>query len=270
MFSGKILALGADPEAFFLDKNGKPVSAEGLLGGSKHVPKPMEGLPQGFYIQEDNVSAEFNIPPATTVTQFDANIFKGLRYVKREARKHGLVVGLVDALHFSPEQLATRQAQTLGCEPDYNAWTDAYNPKPKPPESLRTAAGHVHISFDRVNYENQISIAKMFDIAVTIPSLLVTKPSERRSLYGKAGAVRLKDYGVECRALSNFWLDSSAYRKHIFNTVIDLPKLFARDSLLWDEIDSDADIIQNTINTHNIDDAINLMGKYQVGAFPNE
>jgi hypothetical protein len=43
---------------------------------------------------------------------------------------------------------------------------------------------------------------------VVIPQLLRDPDRERRKLYGRAGSFRRKDYGVECRALSNYWTQS--------------------------------------------------------------
>ena len=55
-------SIGCDPE-FFLLKNKQPHSAIDLVGGTKEKPKPLP-KGKGFSVQEDNVSVEFNIPPA--------------------------------------------------------------------------------------------------------------------------------------------------------------------------------------------------------------
>jgi hypothetical protein len=54
-------------------------------------------------------------------------------------------------------------------------------------------------------------VVKMMDIFMGVPSILLdTDPSApaRRRLYGRAGAHRPKSYGVEYRALGNFWVQS--------------------------------------------------------------
>ena len=58
--------IGADPEILLRDSDYLYRSVEGLIGGTKNAPVPIEGLPSGFGAQEDNVMLEFNIPPATT------------------------------------------------------------------------------------------------------------------------------------------------------------------------------------------------------------
>ena len=263
------VTIGADPEVFLLDKNGKPVSAEGLIGGSKEQPKPIPEMPRGFSVQEDNVAAEFNIPPAGDYEEFDQNIFRSLRYLNKVAKKYGHKLAYVDAFHFDPKYLATPHAQRLGCEPDLNAWTRSYNPAPIPPATLRTAAGHVHIGWHNPNVDSQFNLGKACDLFLGVPSILVTKKSERRSLYGKAGAIRIKEYGVEYRTLSNWWLESKTTRTTVGKKTFEMINRLNREGdYLLDSIEENEDAIVKCINNHDKDLAMRLMDTYNISHYP--
>jgi hypothetical protein len=262
-------AVGADPEVFLKDAEGKPVSAEGLFGGSKHEPKPMEGLAPGFFIQEDNVSAEFNIPPAKEPTEFAHNILRGLSYVNKIAKSNKLKLVLESALHFDEKSLSTPHAQTLGCEPDYNIWTLSVNARPVPPVTLRTAAAHVHVSWLEPDDDQRLLMVRAMDVFLGVPSILTTKRNERRSLYGKAGAFRTKGYGVEYRTLDNFWLGRKDWCQFVFNGVkLAVTRINQASEFLLEDIEEKADDIQDTINNFNKDKALRLMEHFSVPCFP--
>lgn len=271
-----LYAIGADPE-FFLTKDGQPVSAEGIFGGTKENPKPLLDLPKGFFIQEDNVAGEFNIPPSKTADEFSTNIHKALRSIAKLIKHKKLTMEMVSAMHFPLHLLMTPQAQTLGCEPDYNAWEGGKeNPKPVAPMTLRTAAAHVHISWNlqqdgtfKVTDEERIRLVQLHDMYLGIPSILLTPKTERRSLYGKAGAYRPTPYGVEARCLDNFWLKAPTYRKHIYSTIYNLTKKLSTDNMmLFESLDDFADEVQHIINNHDQDEAVKFMAYNDIKPFP--
>lgn len=265
----RMLSVGADPEVFLKDVNGNPVSAEGKIGGTKDNPLPMPGLPEGFGIQEDNVAAEYNIPPAANRAEFSKNILAGLAYVEKVVKKQGYRVSCESALHFDDLQLSTPHAQHLGCSPDFNVWTRANNRRPIPPRSLRTAAGHVHLSWKIPNEDSAVILGRLLDVYLGIPSLLATVPNERRKLYGQAGAVRIKSYGLEYRVLDNFWLTSKAQQLFIFDTVaLCMEKLNHQQELLEEELEIYSQPIQDTINYHDLDTALQLMQHFGTQPFP--
>lgn len=268
MFKSGVLAIGADPEVFLFTKDGKPHSVEGLLGGTKHEPKPMYRMPEGFFVQEDNVAAEFNIPPASSAVDFNKNIARALKYIHREIDPKKFDLRCVAAAHFTKAQLSTVQAQTLGCEPDFNAWARQENLPPRPPETLRTAAGHVHVSWDNPVQPEQELLIRYLDLVLGVPSILATEKTERRTLYGRAGCFRPKNYGVEYRTLDNFWVDNHEDRIHIYNTVVRAVQTLQRNHKLWAEnLEEFAEEIQDTINNHDSDKALNLMHMYDLAPF---
>lgn len=268
---GMLLSVGADPEVLLFNKHGRAVSVEGKLGGTKSAPRSIPGHPPGFTVQEDNVSAEFNIPPSSSAGDFAANIASAMRYINSVARKHRLVAKAVAAAHFDPAELMTVHAQTLGCDPDYNAWTKNVNPRPRPPETLRTAAGHVHIGYENPVNENQVMLVKMCDLFLGVPSVLATERNERRQLYGRAGAFRFKPYGVEYRSLDNFWVASREQSKFVFTQVQTMfTRLRSRESQeLQDFVEDFSVEIQDCINNHDKDMALNIIEIADLEVFPH-
>lgn len=201
--------IGADPELFLL-KDGKPFSAIGLIGGTKEEPKPLQK--SGFFVQEDNVSVEFNVPPAHNHEEFIANIGYVMSSLKKKLKKFEFSED--SALVFDEIQLMHPKAMEFGCEPDYNAWTKQINPRPRAADAaLRSAGGHVHVG----TKEDPIEVIRAMDLFVGCPSILKDKGTLRRQLYGKAGAFRQKRYGCEYRTLSNFWIFKDELIKWVYD-----------------------------------------------------
>ena len=211
------ISLGADPELFFINK-GVLVSAIGKVGGSKEFPKKIDD--DGAAVQEDNVAVEFNIKPSTTAQEFVKSLQKPLKYIENLAKEHGVALAIQPSGFFPHEELMHPLAQRFGCDPDFNAWTGNPNPRPETPpgkENLRTCGGHIHVSWDNPDPEQQIALIKAMDLFLGVPSVMMDADTMRRVLYGKAGAFRYKPYGVEYRTLSNFWIQSTNKMKWAFD-----------------------------------------------------
>lgn len=218
----KIL-VGADPELFMRNPNsGEFVSAHDAVPGTKYKPYT---VPYGA-IQVDGTALEFNIDPADTVERFVANIKAVRRSLEGFVPGYNVVAeptALYDAKYFRTQ--IPGHAKTLGCDPDYNAWTMSQNPPPNPGKRpFRTAAGHIHIGWtdgaDVAEKDHFIQCARMArqcDFYLGVNSLLWDADNTRRSLYGKAGAFRPKPYGMEYRVLSNRWLVSDELMAWVFN-----------------------------------------------------
>src|SRR5215468_8893096 len=106
---------GADPELFLVDKNGTPVSAAGLIPGTKDKPFPVE---YGA-VQDDGMAAEFNIDPASTYKEFTRNLRAVVAQLSGMIPK-GLTLAALPAVRFSKEvfDAAPPEAKELGCSPD--------------------------------------------------------------------------------------------------------------------------------------------------------
>lgn len=211
------MALGTDSEVFFT-KDGKPFPAIGLVGGTKKRPKKC-GV---GHVQEDNVMAEFNTPPATNRKQWMTVVPKMVETVRALAKRKGCDLLIEPSAMFEQELLTHRQAQEVGCEPDFNAWTLQENERIDPIHlgNMRTAGGHVHLSWRNPDRHPmyRIQVVRALDIYLGLPSVLLDHDQMRRNHYGQLGAFRPKKYGVEYRTLSNFWLKSPAYTQWVWDS----------------------------------------------------
>jgi len=220
--------VGADPELFVSSK-GSIVSAYDMIPGTKDKPHPVKlGA-----VQVDGMALEFNIDPAGSRTAFVRNITTVMDELKAMIPK-GHQFAIEPSTHFPRELLDSlpEAATELGCEPDYNAYTENVNPTPDAATTLRTAAGHIHVGFtDGTELPGHFDICcdltKQFDASLGLYSLLKDSNTERRKLYGRAGAFRPKPYGMEYRVLSNFWLKDRATMKEVYDITMQALNDFA-------------------------------------------
>lgn len=255
------LLVGADPELFLVDDDGMPVSAIGKIGGSKEEPR----LVTCGAVQEDNVLAEFNIDPAMSAKEFISNITTVMKELSNILPAYNLVP--IPSMNFDMKELVMsgEKAFEFGCTPDFNAWTGEENDPPDANETLRTAGGHVHIGHESVqgdDEEQKRNLIKVLDFYLGIPSVLLDNDKDRRSMYGQAGAYRPKEYGVEYRTLSNFWVGNTDYMSWVFNNtsraVLDIDHL----PVMLDRFDEE--VVRTTINTSNVDKAREIVETLQI------
>lgn len=252
----KIL-VGADPEVF-VRQNGVFLSAHGLIKGDKRNPQKVSlGA-----VQVDGMALEFNIDPAASEEEFCINIQSVYDQLKAMVPQYEVVATPV--AHFTPEYLKEQPAEALelGCDPDFNAWTSEANVRPDGSRPMRTASGHVHIGWtdgqsgNDGNHVNQCNmVGKQMDFFLGLPSLIYDEDTERRSMYGKGGAVRYKPYGVEYRTLSNKWLNSEQLMAWVFRSVQKGMNALMEGNMLFDKYGD----IQNIINTSNKKEALKII-----------
>src|SRR5690606_5853835 len=85
----------------------------------------------------------------------------------------------------------------------------------------RTCGGHIHIGYDSPDFIVSEDIVHAMDTVLGLESINLDKDDRRREMYGKAGCFRVKDYGVEYRTLSNFWLQSDELKKWAYNKTLE-------------------------------------------------
>ena len=255
-----ILALGADPEFFLINQHNQFISAEGLVGGTKEEPRSLDNSNK-FFVQEDNVMVEFNIPPSNTISSLKNNIHKALKLI-HNIIPNELMFSDKASAEFSPEQLLSEQALTFGCDPDLDVWNEKQNEPPCATSNLRTAGGHIHVSYDEPSIDVSIDLIKYMDVYLGIPSIIMDTDDRRKSMYGKAGAFRFKFYGFEYRTLSNFWIWKDEYIEFVFNQIV---KAFDRYNNNPIEFNLDLSLkIQDCINNNNKELAKELIKQFNI------
>lgn len=248
----KIL-VGCDPEVF-VRKDGVFQSAFGLIKGDKKNPQV---VPHGA-VQVDGMALEFNINPAASEEEFVFNVQDVFNTMCRMVPGYEVVASPV--AHFDPAYLKSqpKEALELGCDPDYNAWTERVNPRPDGERPMRTASGHVHIGWtggEKIDDADHVgrcnTLVRQLDFYLGLPSLIYDEDKERREMYGKAGACRYKSYGVEYRTLSNAWLTNKDRMAWVYRATIRAVQDAMSGHLLQEKYGD----IQGIINTSNVKEA---------------
>jgi hypothetical protein len=254
---------GADPEVFLAAQDGSLKASCGRIGGSKVKPMPM-GAGPGFFILEDNVAVEFNIPPAESSDELAAHMQRALKEITDGVKSmYNFEVVNLSAASFPEEELQTEAAQVFGCDPDFNAWTGKKNPRPNVEDkNLRSCGGHIHIGVPQPDLFVPRTVIKMCDLYLGVPSVLMDeKGDKRRPLYGKGGAFRPKPYGVEYRTLSNFWIFDKRTIDWAFRSVDKALEAVVAQSV---DVDSEQEAILDAINNNNKARAEELVHKYNL------
>ena len=231
---------GADPEFFLTTtRDGDSVTPiVGLLGGTKSEPRML-----GAYgVQEDNVMAEFTVPPEPNLSRVLTHADRAMSLIFKDLRTRSEIRGYVypsSSFLFEDRVLrdAGPQAMMFGCSPDFNAYEmGAPWPRVDPAalvrgnHALRFAGGHIHIGYKEVRDLPEY-VACMFCDATFGLWLVMSGEAqmERRQLYGMAGRYRPTPYGLEYRTPSNAWLYNDALRDALLGAEQQFVRIMRRD-----------------------------------------
>jgi len=269
--TAKRFSIGTDPEFFLRDKNtGKMVSAIPYVEGTKHEPVD---LPSGGTVQRDNVALEFATPPAKDTEDFVEKVRNALMDVARALPEH-LKLETIPSADFDEDELKHPEACEFGCSPDYDAWKLIVNPPPSARKTFRSCGAHIHVGHVKGDGNDFLltPVGKVFTIRLmdlfhgVISTILDNSKEaiERRKLYGKAGSHRPTDYGVEYRALSNYWMKSpqlvmlmDCLTEDVLKIMRDTPEDMLEDIDSGPKILKDVGerVIQDIINEGDVDKA---------------
>jgi len=219
-----MITLGTDPEFFAFSEKEELISADKLFPG-KHKPHKFEDGQAVFF---DGVQGEFNINPATTAAQLHANIMAAIERTKKEFK---VDIKFKSTVEVNPEDLknADPECNRFGCDPDYDIYTlkERVNEIDAKQHPYRYAGGHLHIGNipEEISkhHDRMVMFIKALDVFVGARSVIDDHSEEtkiRRSYhYGQAGSFRVQEYGIEYRALSNYWVGNEEFTKTIVDGV---------------------------------------------------
>lgn len=249
--------VGADPELFLMDRTNKQyVPSTTLLGGTKEKPNYYD---DGFAVQEDNVTAEYNIPPATTVEEWVRYHNKAHQTIQRMVGNDLMLVAK-PAADFQEEWFEKYpQLMESGCDPDMSVYTFQQScPQGSLDNKTRFAGGHVHVSCD-YDWQDELNLIKWLDIFIAVPFAKMEADGRRRQLYGQAGVYRQKPYGVEYRTPSSTWVRYPKWQKYVFYAVQRACQIIdgREDYQLMPD-----DVIQDGINNRNLSQLQLIMRNY--------
>jgi hypothetical protein len=251
------ILLGADPEVF-LKLGEQFISAHGMIPGDKENPHPVnDGA-----VQVDGMALEFNINPADSEATFVTNITSVMAQLKQMVPDYEVVAAPVAPFGDEYIKAQPEAARELGCDPDSNAWTGEENATPNEELPFRTGAGHVHIGWTEganplcpIHIASVHAVIKQLDFFLGLPSLVYDSDTERREMYGKAGAYRSKSYGAEYRTLSNAWLQDEKLTSWVFRATNAAVTSLLGGTNLSDKYGD----IQEIINTSNVVAAMEII-----------
>ncbi len=210
--------ISSDPECFIRDEDWITRSFIKYTKGTKEKPVI---LPSGGGLQADGVALEIAMPVFDSVRSFIRGINLNFTNAKKVLPK-GYSLSFRSSSMLLDEELTDPKASIVGCSPDFNAWSMSMNKLPKLSSNLRTCGGHVHVGVKDGSLDDDIKkvqLVKLLDVMLGIPSILLDSNTDsllRRELYGKAGAHRPKEYGIEYRTLSNFWLEDNDLMEWVY------------------------------------------------------
>jgi hypothetical protein len=214
-----VITIGTDVE-MFLGKDGSFVSAHDLIPGTKYDPYVVK---HGA-VQVDGVAAEINIDPASTFQEFRYNLQQVLLQLQDMIPGYEILPATTVQIDLD---VLPEHVKMLSCETDIDPYTEELNPILDQQVPYRSAGGHIHVGgiFDGADTSSDrwgraLRMARLMDRYLGVPSLGWDKDQIRRKTYGKAGNCRVKEYGVEYRALSNAWLFEPTIMRYVFDATM--------------------------------------------------
>jgi len=174
--------------------------------GNKESPTKVGDM----YYSNDGVSVECAITPSDTKRDFTLKIAAGKHQMLSMVNQQAPNAVYSDSVVVCPRVLSD-YAKIAGCMPSYDVYKNiSVSPKANL-VNYRTIGGHLHIDLDDRSISSVKRFTRILDLVVGLRLTFMNEEGlhqekRRRALYGKAGEIRLKPYGLEYRTLSSWWV----------------------------------------------------------------
>ncbi len=283
------ILISTDSELFIVNTaDGTPLPACGLIGGTKKSPIPIPGIrAEGFLMQEDNVTLEFNVPPYNDAQLFVDAVGLAMQKLDAYLSKRAMAIHRVGGsleypcLKLPGAESMYPDAFRIGCSPDYCAYSltpdvPRENPSLGPTGAYRFAGAHFHVSYPNEQEIPPFVFIRLMDLLVNIPLFAMDNQGLRRQIYGKAGLFRPTKYpdgssGFEYRSFSNSllfnwnYLERAAYStmrmvSWVLNSSEEAAKVFT--SIPWDQV-------QTALDTEDLTLAYDVYSMLSAMKLPN-
>ena len=260
------VTIGTDPELFIYDSfQNKVISSIGIIPGEKGRAFKPKGFKKGFGLQIDNILAEFNIPPVTSKEEFVNNICKMKDYIDKFVKtiNPNYTILCKASYRVDEDQLQSPEAKLFGCCPDYNVYTERVNEAPQGEcTNLRTTGTHIHVGYNNPDIETSLTLIRMMDVFLGIPSVVLDTDVDRRSLYGKAGCFRITPYGFEYRTLSGYFISSTSLMEFLYDQTMKCIESYNKGD--FSVLSLDHNLVQDIINKGDTNKAKEIIKKYNL------
>lgn len=259
MLKPVIVVIGGDPE-FFVEKGGA------IIGSEKVIPEA--GLKSGNNIKpsvvRDGIQIELNPQARASVGLLAMEVATAFEMTSRQLNKfEGVKLNWNGLVEVSREELdsLSEKSRILGCKPSKNIFGE----RPITVDPLtyrkRSAGGHMHFGLRRPLLDAREDLIAPFAILVANQCVMMDRDpgaAERRENYGRAGEFRTPGYGVEYRALSNFWLRNFTLMSFVYG-MANLAISMVRERLDGNDVEAelirlvDIDKVVRAIETNDFD-----------------
>lgn len=257
-------SFGSDPEFMLKTADGKYVSAIGKVPGTKSDMLP---LGNGHFAFPDNVLAECCPHYGKTKEEVLKNFRDCFQRYANVVAPFRLTPQA--SLTYPLEECQHPAALEFGCSPEMNAYEmqDIMPPSCEAGNTFRSGGGHIHIGhlggpdYPCRDFMGRFWLARVMDLFLGLPSILIDNDptsQDRRKLYGGAGNMRPKEYGIEYRTLSNFWLACPRLTGLMHDLCGFLLEFMQKDDTHQDLWSKYADELRDTINTGNKENAAKI------------